>query len=268
MRRPGIIAWLIGTCLSWNAPASAAEVTHDFRSRGIDKKLFRPVSPNATRFLSIGESGLLIRLPSKAEVTQPVGLTTRFGVSGDFEVTVAFDGQSLEAPTQGRGAGVGIWFAANNAGSEAATLSWLTVPGGQRLFSAHHALTSKSGVRDHSSGPPLPTAATTGRLRLVRNEKTLSYLIAAGSNREFREIHQVSCGHEPIPSIRIALDPGGGSTPMSVRLLWMHVKWDDSTPAIAEATPSWPWVTLAPAIAASTAAAVFLYRRRVKPRPA
>jgi LPXTG-motif cell wall-anchored protein len=246
-------------------PARGGEIHHDFRGDRPWKKLFRPVGPNPTQFMTPDPSGLVLHLPAKTELSQPVGLTARFGVHGDFEITLGFVVDELETPTKGRGAGVSVWINASNPTSDAATLSWVMRPDGSRVFTSHRASTSASSQREHSGGPPLSTDAASGRLRLTRKDQTLSYLVAPADSKDFREIHRTSFGPEHVRSIRFAVDNGGSPTLFDARFLWIDVKSQDADEVAAEEPASssmWPMVFGAMLLAGGGGFLVFRSRRR------
>jgi LPXTG-motif cell wall-anchored protein len=253
--------WLVLAVL----PIHGGEIHHDFRGDRPWKKLFRPVGPNPTQFMTPDPSGLVLHLPAKTELNQPVGLTARFGVHGDFEITLGFVVDELETPTKGRGVGVSIWINASNPASDAATLSWAMRPGGSRVFTSHRASTSASAQREHTGGTPWPTDAASGRLRLARKEQTLSYLVAPGDNKEFREIHRTPFGPEDVRSIRFAVDNGGSPTLFDARFLWIHVTSQDTDEVATEEPTSssmWPMVLGVMLLAAGGGFLVFRSRRR------
>src|SRR6202043_1266923 len=109
----------------------------------------------------------------------PVGLVSRHGIRGDFEITMAFEFLQVDKPTAGGGAGVGIYITMASPAKEAATIARVVRPSGEHVLVIHRATTSADGKRQHR-GDDFGTTLRSGRLRLVRTGKLLSYQIAEG----------------------------------------------------------------------------------------
>lgn len=227
-------------CLACLASAVPVEtLTQTFKGRSYDPKLFRATGANTYRAIKAEAEGLRITLPAKQASKLPVGLVSRVGARGDFEITLAYEIVRVDRPTSGHGAGVTIWIATASAGKTAATLGHLVRPGGERVFFSHHAATRADGEREHHGGKPVPTTAASGRVRLVRRGTMLSYQVAEGNGAIFREIYEANIGPEDLATIRFAADNGGSPTAVDVRLKAISIRAEQLGTARSPAQP-WP----------------------------
>src|SRR5205814_3350678 len=95
---------------------------------------------------------------------------------------------------------------------EAATIWRIVGKDGKPFFMSHRATTPAGGKREHSGGERTPAPSATGKLRLVRSDSTLTYLVADGDSNEFQEIHETELGMDDIDLVRFAADNGGSLT--------------------------------------------------------
>ncbi|HYT94911.1 MAG TPA: DUF1583 domain-containing protein [Gemmataceae bacterium] len=216
------LLWI--TCPS---AASAAEFTRDFRGRSYDPKQFRPTGSNLHRVTQADAEGWRITLPANHVNKLPVGIVPRFGVRGDFEITLAFDILRVDRPTAGNGAGVSIYITMVSPTREAATLGRLVRRGGEHVFFSHRATTPEGGNREHHGGRPLVTDASSGRLRLTRTGSLLSYQVAQGESNVFREVYQTEFGTADLDLVRFAADNGGSPTVVDVRIKSVSIRSDE-----------------------------------------
>src|SRR5262249_39669777 len=79
-------------CVACTAPAGrAADFSQTFRGRAYDTEHFRPTGPHAGKLIHADSQGLRITLTADRASKLPVGLMTRFGVRGDFEITLSYE---------------------------------------------------------------------------------------------------------------------------------------------------------------------------------
>ncbi len=220
---------LFGLCLWWSfctgQAIRAAEFTQDFRGRPYDVRYFRPVGSHTRRAIRADSWGLRIS-PVDAESKLPVGLASRLGVRGDFEITMAFEILRLNKPTSGNGAGVSIYISAASLSREGATLGRFLRPSGEQVFLCHRAFTPPGEERKHEGKRP-PTSALSGSLRLVRTGTTLSYQVAEGGRSTFQELYQTEWRGEDLDTVRFAVDNGGSPTLVDVRIKAVSIRADD-----------------------------------------
>jgi hypothetical protein len=255
---------LLILCWTSCAPLAAAELKQSFRGQRYDVKLFRTTGTNIARAFSVDPEGLRITLPPEPLNKLPVGLIARTGVRGDFEITMAFDVLKVDKPTKGGGAGLGIYITTISATNDAASISRLTRPGGERAFVSHHAVTPRGGNRVHRGGDPWPTDVASGRLRLVRKGSVLTYLAAKGGATDFRELYQVEFGADDLETIRFAADNNGSPTLVDVRIKSISIQADElGSPRREPPRRPWPIWQLACLVAALGAGVgYYVWRRR------
>jgi hypothetical protein len=217
---------LLGAAWAGTA-APGAEFTRSFRGRGYAAEQFRPTGANTPRVIRADAQGLRITLPANHGSKLPVGLVPRFGVRGDFEITMAFDILRVDRPTAGNGAGLSVYITMASTTREAATIGWQSRPGGEKVFFSHRASTPVGGKRKHRGGKPLATAALSGRLRLVRRGVMLSYQVAEGEADTFQELYQSELGDGDLDGVRFAAESGGSPTGVDVRVKSVRVRADD-----------------------------------------
>lgn len=206
-------------CAAWAGPkAAAAEFQQNFAGGPPYEKSFRQTGPDASRAIKAEPPGLRISLGADHGKKPAVGLVARFGVRGDFEITLAYELLRVEKPTGGNGAGVSVWITMVSPTKEAATIARVTRPGGEQVFISHRASTPVGGPREHHGGKPLPTDSLSGKLRLVRKGPTLIYFVASGDSRTFQELYQFELGTADLDTVRFAADNGGSPTTVDVRL--------------------------------------------------
>jgi hypothetical protein len=226
-RRPIVFACLgLFIAASASIQAPAAEMTQVFRGRSYDPQLFKPTG-NTAKALKPEAEGLRITISPEQNSKMAVGFVPKFGLRGDFEITLAFDIIRVDKPTTGYGAGVSIWIRSAAATDEAATIWWAIGTDGEQAFLSHGASTPVGGKRKHSGGKPLATEARSGKLRLVRSGPIVSYLVAEGDSYEFRQVYQRELGTEDLEIVRFAADNGGSPTMVDVRLKSLAIRADE-----------------------------------------
>lgn len=235
---PRLVLCLCGPVCVGQA-ALAAEFMQDFRGRPYDVRSFRPFGSNTHRAIRTEFQGLRI-CPIDADSRLPVGLVARFGVRGDFEITMSFEILRIDKPAGGNGAGVSIYISAASLTQEGATLGRFLRPHGEQVFLCHRASTPLGEQRKHE-GKRVPTTALSGNLRLVRRGTALSYQAAEGNRSEFQELYQTEWCREDLDTVRFAADNGGSSTVVDVCIQSVSIRADEFGPARAAPQPArWP----------------------------
>jgi len=235
-----------GMCL---APgASAAEIAQDFRGRPYDPATFRPTGPGASGAIQPDRRGLRITLPPDHGMKPAVGLVLRTGLQGDFEITMEYEILKVDTPTGGYGAGVSLYITMLSYTKDAGTMGRVVDKGGSPFFYSHRATTPIGGKREHHGGERVSAPSSVGKLRLVRSDSTLTYLVADGASDQFQEIYEAELGTDDIDTVRLAADNGGSATLVDVLIRSINITSDDSGPVeLLPPRPSrWPlWVGLA-----------------------
>ena len=75
------------------------------------------------------EAGLRITLPADRTPNQPVGFKTTMVLSGDFEITAAYELLAADPPTTGYGVGVNLGLAPDGARKKYAKVGRFMRPG-------------------------------------------------------------------------------------------------------------------------------------------
>jgi hypothetical protein len=247
-RRPTALALCALSVLGEVRVASAAEISFDFRGHPYDPALFRPTGPGASMAIQTDGRGLRITLPPEHGMKPAVGLVLRSGFQGDFEITMEYEILQMEPTTGGNGAGVSLYITMVSYTKEAATIWRIVGKDGKPYFMSHRATTPVGGKREHSGGERIPAPSASGKLRLVRSDATLTYLVADGDSEEFREIYETELGVDDIDMVRFAADNGGSPTLVDVLIRSVSVSAGDAgPPGLLPPRPSrWPlWAGLA-----------------------
>jgi hypothetical protein len=263
----------IGLCLLWatcaGPAAPAEECTQVFRGRPYDARFFRPTGSNTARVIRAESQGLRISLAADHGSKLPVGLVTRFGVRGDFDIAMAFDLLRVDRPPSGHGAGVSIWITMVSPTQEAATIARQVRTNGEQVWLSNRASTPVGEKRRYHGGT-VATQATSGQLRLVRKGSILSFLIAQGESDDFRKVYESELGTADLDTVRFAADNGGSPTAVDVRIRLLRIRADDlpQVPKKVLAQPArWPiWLAVALAVLAFAAAGLWLWSSSARAR--
>lgn len=235
-------------CVCMLRAALGADISQDFRGRPYDPTLFRPTGPGASSAIQPDRRGLRITLTSEHGMRPAVGVVLRTGVQGDFEITMEYEILKVETPTGGNGAGVSMWITMLSYTKEAATIGRMVDKNAGPFFLSHRATTPIGGKREHHGGERISAPSSTGKLRLVRSDSTLTYLVADGATDQFQEIYETELGTEDIDTVRLAADNGGSATLVDILIPSIIIKSDDAGPVeLLPPRPSrWPlWLGLA-----------------------
>ena len=229
-RRPTALALCALSVLCVVRAASAAEISHDFRGRPYDPALFRPTGPGASLAVQPDSRGLRITLPPEHGSKPAVGVVLRSGFQGDFEITMDYEILQAEPTTGGTGAGVSLHITMVSYTREAATIGRLVGTSGEPYFMSHRATTPNGEKRQHSGGDRFPAPSASGKLRLIRSDSTLTYLVADGDSSEFTEIYETELGVDDIDMVRLAADNGESPTLVDILIKSVSVSASDAGP--------------------------------------
>lgn len=289
MKSKGIAAVFVLVAV---AVASAAdEFFRDFRTGDFDDASFRMAGPEAGRFVEPGPDGLRIKFLD-GENHEPTGISLRFAVKGDFEITTAYDIQALEPPATGYGVGAGLYVETDSPTKEGITLERFVLPAVGEVFASTRA-SMKDGARTYASRRFPARATRSGQLRLSRRGSRITASVAEGSGAAFRKLRTVEVAPDDLSYVRLAGDTGGATSRLDARFKELRIKTDglsaeppddppteqakvgDPPPATkiagppaAEDPPEPPptrpgsWVVLAVGLAAIIAVGLIAYFRR------
>ena len=202
------------------------EYYHDFRGQPKPAELtwFNVKKEN---FVKEQPEGLRITLP-KTFIHEwgGVGLTTAFGLKGDFEVTYTIEVLQADKPPSGN-LGVGPLLAVTTGAVTTGGNSWngtatvarvLNARGNQVVFWDCH-------TDSRTLANVWPCTDTTGRLRLKRMGTTLYYYWAPGTQGDnFQEVKQCEYSNGDIENVRLAVTTGRAPANVDVRLLDLRIR--------------------------------------------
>lgn len=200
------------------------EFVYEFRSAPTLHPALQLFGPSADLLARMESEGLRIRLP--AQRPQPgsgVGITPRFAISGDFEITASYDLVSAEQATKGRGSGVSLYLVIGEPMQAAATLGRVNRPEEGESYVLWRALRKEKregGDRMHI----LPAKVNTGKLRLARSGSQLHYLVAEGKSQDFRELAREEFARGDVRLLRLAANTGESPTALDVRLRDLRIR--------------------------------------------
>jgi hypothetical protein len=217
----GIAIYLLPVFLAQAAPAQnpPAELptafSHDFRKSAPDDSL-----PRDLRFLRVDkpgllqfqEGGLLIKVPKTHSLPKGkgLGLETDFGLSGDFEITVAFDNFQAELPASGSGVGFGIYLRAVD--DAQALFSRLVQPNNTQVL--------KMNWFNKNVTQTSPCTDTAGKIRLKRTGTSLDFQWAPGTKSDdFASVFQCDFGNGNVLFVQLNTTNGGVPCDQEVRVL-------------------------------------------------
>lgn len=204
--------------------ACADEFYHDFRSGTLPRglALFQAKKEGVVK---IEPEGLRITVPKDWE--HPfggVGVSTTFGLKGDFEITTTFEILEAETPPAGFGVGVTLRVVKAEPSNELANLSRVV-----RAKDRQVVLWSRSveipGAKPKYPEGAVPCTDKVGRLRLKRVGPMLHYLWAPGTEGgEFKEIKNLEFGDNDIK--RVVLVGFNGRQPANADVRFFDLRID------------------------------------------
>lgn len=291
--RFGPLAFLLVASLGWSnllgaqdgaAPEQAPpsrEFYQDFRgSRALHSSL-KLVGPDAGAVANRENLGMRIILPPTRPVNHPVGIKTMFSISGDFEITAAYELLAADRPKDGYGVGVALNIATDEERTKFAKVARAMLAKAGSVYATEYWDRSIKAYKASS----VPTEVKSGQLRLVRKGTSVRFLVADGPGDEFREIKQQQFVDDDIAHVRFVVTDSGSPNAVDARLVDLKIRAAKLTPdpVTDPPQPAVParkaeisvWGTLAIAFASFLLIALLVSallvasrRRRNKPAPA
>jgi hypothetical protein len=165
------------------------------------------------------DKGLRITIPKTRRTTQVVGIRLMFPLSGDFEITAQYEVVDMEKPAPG-GQPVGVAFnlvVANDHKKMAKLGRFMRWNDGD----VHLAEVWMPG----NNRPVIVEPATkpTGKLRLVRQGKLVSYAVADGADAGYREIFKADFSDEDLEIVRIGANNNATPAGVDVRIIDVRI---------------------------------------------
>jgi hypothetical protein len=248
----------------------AEEFHQSFREGMPDPSMLTLVGPNAQKTVKQGPEGLRINMQPGRKASAPVGLTTKFGLRGNFEIIVTYELLKVETTESGFGAGINLWIGTASARADEASLGRFS-----RKNESVHLVTKSAKDKQGkviTSSFTYPTNAAKGRLRLDREGGTLRCSVSEGTSSEFVAVHtSAEFVRDDVRSIRIAGNTGSQPLALDFRITEISIRGDqliDPEAAVALAS-WWTWgVANAIGLVLLVAIALWLFRRgRRSPAP-
>jgi serine/threonine protein kinase len=218
-----------------NAPK---EYFHSFVGENQSNEDFRLDGLDPEQCVQFEPAGLRITLPVGHEGRRiGTGLASNFAIKGDFEITMSYEIlQEPESADAGRGTEVYLWVDLDEPAVDRVML-FRGVASRKRYVAARFLPGERMGKPGTpprwSGGPPLPTAAMKGRLRLVRTGATLFYYVAENADKDFTLLDQHPVGTEDGKMVRIGGITGGPQASLDARILDLSIR-SESLPGAPE----------------------------------
>lgn len=205
------------------------EFYFSFEGEQFDNELMVPLGRGTVRLLEPCPKGLVISLPIGSKLSA-VGVSPRFQIRGDFEITASFEVPSWKKPETGYGMGPSLYLRIHDEKESAVMIGRLLRPKDKHVFST--ALSTTLDSKRNYDVKMYDTKADSGKLKLVREAGQLKFFISEGSSNQFRELREVKLGIDDVDLLRLGVQQSDIKTPV-------QVVWKDLT-IKAEAFPNHP----------------------------
>lgn len=219
---------LVATVL-WCATARAADAQTSLPDR-LDQEFRDPLDPALEIFgtgplatVGTDRSGLRISLAADRRKEEGAGVATRFQISGDFEITLAYELRSVKQPEKGFGAGLKIWLTTGNAQRRAITFAHFRRPKDENQRVAFIAFWDEAGKKTFDQ-KSFDTTVTRGQLRLIRTGSAVRFLAADENSTEFQELYEAEISPEDIETMRIQATSSAAAVPVDVGLQRLTIR--------------------------------------------
>lgn len=204
----------------------AAEYRRDFRDGRDDARGLKPEAlAEGNDLIRPRPGGLEVTVPPGAD--RPAGVSTRFRLRGDFEVTAGYEIPADANPGSGATMDAELHLRPDGEWSNFASMNRSIRPEGE--FLSYGRGTNLDGKRGYK-GRKVPSRARSGRFRIAREGKMLIYSVAEGDG-EFREVFRAESWPGDVERVRLT-----GSAKMTkepVRVVWKDLV------IRAESLPGW-----------------------------
>ncbi len=211
--------------------ASQTEFYHDFRKAGITKEKFALAGPNAGLRVLTEPQGLRITLPAEpSKKYDGVGVSAKFGIMGDFEVTASYEVIDAPKPMSGRGVGVEFYLMIDSAKRDAIIVTHSFRQNGTQAYECTRVAANDQGRRQMSFNFESPADCKTGALRMIRVGSKAMFAYRSEKDKDFRPLASVAVATDDVRYLRIGANPGSGPNAIDVRVLDLRVR---ATPADA-----------------------------------
>jgi hypothetical protein len=188
--------------------------------------LERMLGPEAEEQVYFEPEGMRITLPAgHAGERRDTGLTSSFGVRGNFDITVGFDLLQESRPTDQDSVRVTLTVTLDRPGLDMASLSRTQSfkQGGGTFMSWRSWPNEQTGKNDRRVDQ-FPTRASSGRLRMMRIGSMLSFFAAEGPTAPFRFLCRYPFGTEDLRRVGITGSTRGIKGALDVRITDLRIR--------------------------------------------
>jgi serine/threonine-protein kinase len=243
---PGLPSWFwlpvvlllaaVGLGLGWHAvvgggtepkPGAFAEYHRSFCEVPANRDGMELVfGPEAEELVHFEPEGMRIALPAgHAGEREDTGLTSSFGVRGNFDITVGFDILQESRPTDQDSVRVTLTITLDRPGQYMASLSRnQSSRHGGSTFMSWHCWRNEPGEKNAQRVDLFPTRASSGRLRMARIGSMLSFFAAEGPTAPFRFLCRYSVGTEDLRTVGISGSTRGTKGALDVRITDLRIR--------------------------------------------
>ena len=201
----------------------------DFRNKQFDYQALEIRGRSgAAKLAQPREEGLLITLPRDRGSWSGLGVTPRFRVRGDFEITTSFEIVKVERPVVGNNTGAMLWIVPEAKDADRAGLALHTRDEGALFVASRFVQAEGKGKR---LGRVHATETLAGRFRLVRTGATWHYYFAQGDDEEYQFLYRDELGESDLQTVLI--EAIAMHSPKAVEVLWKDLT------VRAEELPGW-----------------------------
>ncbi|QDU36689.1 hypothetical protein Mal4_09770 [Maioricimonas rarisocia] len=206
-------------------PDYAIEYNRDFSTEGFDNRALAPFGAGATSLLQQSEEGVEIAVPAGAE-TKSVGLTPRFVVRGDFEITLWYEIKAWDEPQKGSGVGPTLYVTTSGDPSAAAEIGHLHRPEGERM----HTTFARAVVEGEQkkSARRFETETMQGQLRIRRTGSELDFEMREDWQDEpHRVLNSAEFSDGDIGLVRVGVKRSDTGARTEVRFKRLRIRADE-----------------------------------------
>jgi len=197
------------------AEPGGRELYFSFLGEQFDNESLVPLGRGTVRLLQPRPGGLLFNLPAGYKLSA-VGVSPRFQIHGDFEITASYEVPAWQEPESGYGLGPSIYLRMHDEKESAVMIGRLLRPENKHVFSATLSTTEDS---QRNYDVKMYDAKTdSGKLKLVREGGLLKFFVSDGAREPFRELREVELGTADVDLMRIGVQQSDSKTP--VQVLW------------------------------------------------
>jgi Protein of unknown function (DUF1583) C domain len=189
----------------------------DFRNSHIPLPALTLIGPAPETCTKPERGGFRVTLKGDGGISRPVGLRTKFSLSGDFEIVA--DYELLMPDTLTVGAGVSLIILTDSLPPHRAAISRLKDAKDGNVYLARSSTEQVVGER-----AAMPSTARAGKLRLARNGKLLHYSFRDAKEKLFRDVLQEEFGADKIAAVQFVARPGVDSGKVDARLVQWRIE--------------------------------------------